>query len=95
MFPFTQFSAGANKKIRIFKSDVNSDELIWHRDRRDRVIHVLQSSGWFFQRDDQLPISLKAGDTLSIPKATWHRIIKKNNCSDLVVEIIENDQTLP
>lgn len=90
MLPFFEESCSdAKTKIRTFKQDVISEDLTWHRDRFDRKVQVLQSRGWFFQRDDQLPIELKSGDVFNIPARTWHRIIKKNNCGDLVVKITE------
>lgn len=89
MFPFKEKVISDKRKIRTFKQDVSNEELVWHRDARDRHVKILQSSGWFFQMDDQLPFALKPGDQVVIPKATWHRIIRKNCSEDLVVEITE------
>lgn len=89
MFPFKEQTLDSKTKIRTFKSDVSNKELIWHRDAHNRRVKVLQSGGWFFQKDDHLPIELRPGDLIVIPGETWHRIIRKNNSEDLVVEITE------
>ncbi len=62
-------------------------ELVWHRDRNDRIVEILESDGWYFQFEDQLPTEMKKGDVLNIPKESYHRIIKGSN--DLVVKIYE------
>lgn len=72
---------------RVFKEDVDNEELVWHRDRKDRRVEIVESNKWFFQYEDQLPIEMKKGDVLNIPKESYHRIIKGNN--DLIVKIFE------
>lgn len=72
---------------RVFKENVGSDELVWHRDRNDRIVEILESDGWYFQFEDQLPREMKKGDVLNIPKESYHRIIKGSN--DLIVKIYE------
>jgi len=62
--------------IRSFEPDVDSHELVWHRDREDRVVIVLEGQGWSFQSDDCLPIELDPGDVFCIPKMSYHRILK-------------------
>ena len=73
---------------RVFNEDVESDELVWHRDINDRIVEILESDGWYFQFEDQLPIEMKKGDVLNIPKESYHRIIKGSN--DLIVKIYES-----
>lgn len=75
------------KKVRRFSSTLDSEELVWHRDRLDRVVKVLAGKDWQFQIEDELPIYLKENDVLFVPKETYHRIIKGDD--DLVVEIKE------
>ena len=65
--------------IRTFSADTDSRELVWHRDREDRVITVLEGDGWGFQHDDGLPITLYKGDEIEIPKMRYHRILLGNN----------------
>ena len=86
-FPFTETTKNG-KKTRVFSRDVKTEELVWHRDAKDRVVTVLKSSGWFFQVDNELPIEMKPGDKLSITKEHWHRIAKVG-LGELIVEIEE------
>lgn len=69
--------------VRTFSEDVNADDLIWHRDRQNRTIHILRGSGWKLQLDDNLPLDLEVGKEYYIPKLTYHRVIKGEG--DLVV----------
>lgn len=32
--------------IRMFSKDVDSMELVWHQDKEDREIEVLEGKGW-------------------------------------------------
>ena len=59
-----------NDSVRTFNSNVDSSELVWHRDREDRTVTVLEGKGWSFQYDDQLPIELKEGDQFLIERMT-------------------------
>ena len=71
--------------IRTFSEDVESEELVWHRDKNDRVVEVIQSNGWKFQMDNELPKTLESGNVVEIPKETFHRVIKGNG--DLKVRV--------
>ena len=86
-FPFTQTKLSENKMIRTFSEDVEGSELVWHMDREDRVVKVLESNSWYLQMDNQLPVLLEVGKSYEIPKMTYHRVIKGN--SKLVLEITE------
>ena len=83
-FPFSEELID-NKLIRIFDPDVADEELVWHRDLEDRKIIVIESGGWGYQLDNQLPLPLEEGQELFIPKMLWHRVIKGNE--KLVVQI--------
>lgn len=61
---------------RVFDKNIDSDELVWHKDKKDREVKVLQSNGWLFQMDNEIPKELKEGDTIFIPKEIFHRVIK-------------------
>lgn len=76
-----------NVITRVIPKNVTSAELVWHRDRNDRVVEILQSEGWKFQMDNELPQTLKRGDILEIEKNTYHRVIKGEG--DLVIKITE------
>jgi len=74
-------------KFRTFKSNVDTDELKWHFDEQDREVTILESNGWEFQIDNELPTILKEGDVLFIPKGTYHRV--KRGTGDLRIKIKE------
>ena len=85
--PFSQEQIDESTFIREFSQDIDSEELIWHMDRKDRTVTILESSGWEFQMDNELPKILKEGDVLFIPKYIYHRVIKGSG--KLIVEIKE------
>lgn len=72
--------------VRTFNSNVDSSELVWHRDRENRTVTVLEGEGWSFQYDDQLPVELKKGDNLFIEKMTYHRLLKGNTQLRVLIE---------
>ena len=61
---------------RSFDTDVDNAELVWHRDKKTRLVEVIGGKGWYFQSDNKLPIELKVGDVFTIQKETYHRILK-------------------
>lgn len=71
--------------IRIFSSDVDGEELVWHRDREDRKITVLEGEGWQFQFNGSLPFELTEGRKFNIPEGMYHRVIKGK--TDLVLKV--------
>lgn len=74
--------------IRTFSVNANESEFVWHRDREDREIEVLEGIGWQFQYDDTLPNYIKEGDRFVINKMQYHRLIKGKN--DLMIRITKN-----
>lgn len=84
MSVYSEINKGG-KYIRTFNKNVVSEELVWHRDREDRVVKVLSENDWMFQFDNELPIKLMVNESITIPKNTYHRVIK--GTTDLVVEI--------
>jgi len=80
MNPYTDTS-----NIRTFSKDVDETELIWHTDKEDRTIEVLEGEGWQFQRDNELPLLLEKGDSIFIPRHQVHRVIKGE--TDLKIKI--------
>jgi hypothetical protein len=83
-FPFSQIEKDG-KKIRTFKKDVDTEELVWHRDREDRLVEVLGGSNWELQLDNELPKKMKPGDTFIIPEGVYHRV--KKGDEDLKIAI--------
>lgn len=61
---------------RSFDTDIDNAELVWHRDKKTRLVEVVDGKGWYFQYDNKLPIELKVGDVFTIQKETYHRILK-------------------
>ena len=85
--PFIQKENG-NVKYRTFNSDVDEFELKWHRDKEDRKVTIIESTGWKYQTDNKLPIDLNEGDEIFIPKETFHRVIKGEGDLKIKVEFI-------
>jgi hypothetical protein len=85
-YPFQQIKQNG-KLIRTFSPDVDSDELKWHQDLKDRKVTVIEDGGWSFQMEDSLPVKLCDAAQISISKFVWHRVIKGDR--PLVVEIEE------
>lgn len=85
-YPFKQEIIGG-KLRRTFNPDVDSDELKWHQDLKDRKVKIIESGGWSFQMDDKLPNKLIDSEEIWIPKLIWHRVLKGN--TPLIIEIEE------
>lgn len=88
MKPYKDTFLNRNTRIRRFKHSVSSEELVWHRDRSDRVVKIVEGSGWQLQIDNGLPKKLVAGKEYHIPANNYHRLIKGK--TDLVAEIKED-----
>jgi len=91
--PFEDFEKSAydydNVFTRVFKEDVEKDQLIWHKDKKSRVVKVIYGTGWKLQMDNDLPFELEVGQNYHINKEEFHRLHKGN--SDLKLEIKEYD----
>ena len=86
--PFSQ-EKFENYWIRIFSKDVATDELKWHFDNENRKVTILEGNDWQFQMDDDLPITLKIGDEIKIPKGIYHRIKRGSNDLKIKIEFYE------
>ena len=87
--PYRQRVVG-DSILREFRSDTRSDDLIWHQDKKDRRVSVIEGNGWKLQLEKGLPIPLIEGNTYSIPAKTWHRIVRGNG--RLVIKIQERTE---
>lgn len=85
--PYTQIKEG-NIIHRTFLKDVDALELKWHRDQYDRRVTIVKSGGWKFQRDNELPLKLSDGQSIFIPRESWHRVIKGDDDLILLIEEI-------
>ena len=75
-FPFTEEQIDDYIFIRTFSADVDEMDLIWHADKENRIITVLEGNGWKFQFDEELPIEMTDGLNISIFEGRIHRVIK-------------------
>ena len=91
LFPFEEKLINNKATLRKFGYNVDREDLIWHRDREDRVIKVIKGSNWSFQFDNKLPQKMKDGDTIIVKKNSWHRVIKGQG--DLIIKIIKKQKT--
>jgi len=71
--------------IRTFSKDVDPTSLVWHSDKEDRLIEVLEGEGWKLQLDNKLPLLLSKGDRIFINEGDVHRIHK--GITDLKIKI--------
>jgi|TARA_R110001606_G_C15331775_1_gene645648 hypothetical protein len=85
-YPYKEHIEG-NANIRKFSSDVDEMELVWHRDREDRLIESTHDTDWKFQFDNEIPESLN--NEIFIKKGEWHRVIKGSG--DLILKVIKYD----
>lgn len=88
---YEQQNINDSKFRRIFTENVDSEELVWHRDRCDREVFIEKSNGWMLQMENELPKPLLEGQKYFIPKETYHRVIK--GTGDLVIEVKEDNKT--
>ena len=87
--PFEDFENSIYDKVftRVFRESVKDKQLIWHKDRKDRVVKVIYGTGWKLQYDNELPTDLEVGQNYYIKKEQFHRIHKGNG--ELKLEIKE------
>ena len=71
--------------LRTFSKDVDPMELVWHQDKEDRTIVVIDGEGWAIQKDNQLPLELTEGDHIFIREGEVHRVHK--GTTDLRIKI--------
>ena len=89
MTPYTDNKVTDNSFQRVFESNTDNTELVWHRDHTDRTVVIQEGQGWRLQMDNSLPQTLEPGDVVTIPANTYHRIIKGS--TNLKVEITEHE----
>ncbi len=78
--------AYSNKgNLRTFSKDVDPLSLVWHSDKEDRTIVVIEGEGWSIQKDNQLPLELTEGDHIFIREGEVHRVHK--GTTDLRIKI--------
>lgn len=75
-----------NVRYRTFSIETPNNELVWHRDREDRLVQAIHDTDWKIQLDNKLPQSLT--EEVFIPKGVYHRVIKGSNDVTLMVEFL-------
>ena len=73
MRPYENIHESEKEIVRIFDENIDPTELVWHRDREDRIVESLETTDWMVQLDNQLPRTI---DRVVIPAGVWHRVIK-------------------
>ena len=90
MNPYTdEIHILTNDNIRNFTTDVKELDLVWHQDREDRTIEVLEGEGWRFQKDNEIPVDMNVGDRIFIAEGEIHRVLKVT--TDLKIKIIRDE----
>lgn len=74
--PYTEQKLSNDSMLREFREDVPPDDLEWHMDRRDRIVTVVEGSGWMLQLESGLPFEMVPGRSYPIRRESWHRVIK-------------------
>lgn len=69
-------------KYRVFENGVPKEDLMWHRDEKNRIIIPLCKNDWKIQLDNDLPHPLRAK---LIKKDTWHRVFLGNGRLKLLI----------
>jgi hypothetical protein len=59
---------------RTFTEETAKSEMVWHRDREDRLIEPVEATDWLFQIENELPIPIEG--QLFVPMGVWHRAVK-------------------
>ena len=86
--PYTHFQVSRNSFIRTFNETVSHEELIWHRDKKDRTVYVIYAgSGWKLQLDNELPSEMISNySVFKIEKGMYHRLIKGQGACIIYIE---------
>lgn len=86
--PYIEKINERNEKLRTFTSNVNDEELKWHRDRENRLVEVIEGVNWFIQFDNELPKPLIPGKQYIIPEGVYHRVIKGDSKLKIKINVI-------
>ena len=88
VLPFEEEQISDNIFVRTFSADVDEMDLIWHTDKENRFIKVLEGNGWQFQYDEELPFEMTDGLGFPVMKGQIHRVIK--GLGPLKIELHKN-----
>ena len=63
---YKQQQTTQNSFRREFSKDVETTELIWHRDKKDRKMNIIEGVGWMIQFDNAIPVELTKGKEIRV-----------------------------
>lgn len=72
--PYKDVEVAKKSVVRVFDESIDPIELMWHRDKEDRIVEAVEPTDWLFQLDNELPTLIDK--PIFIPKYVWHRTIK-------------------
>jgi len=72
--PYADLITTSDYVIREFDENIDSVELMWHRDQEDRIVEAIEPTDWMIQLDNELPTLIDK--PIFIPRYVWHRAIK-------------------
>ena len=82
-----------NGDVRTFSVEKAAEEFVWHRDKENRIITVIEGEAWQFQLHEKFPVLLEKGNEYKIPKMVYHRLIKGKTNLVLKIEDENNKST--
>ena len=82
MAAYTDYTFEDNH-VRHFPENIDSKELVWHRDRKDRNITPIEETDCQIQFDNELPKPIKG--RIFIREGQWHRVIKGSGCLKILI----------
>jgi len=74
MNPYIDIEVTYEYIIREFNENIDSIELMWHRNDENRLVEIIANTDWKVQLENELPTSINS--PIFIPKHEWHRVIK-------------------
>jgi hypothetical protein len=86
MKPYTDTVESKTTTVRVFDENIDPIELLWHRDLQDRKVTVIEGSGWYFQKENEIPLELCKGTVIFIERKEWHRVIKGTDSLKILIE---------
>lgn len=93
--PYKQKRINKSTVIRRFSKNTNDSELVWHRDRDNRLVEVIKGKGWYIQLDNKVPQKLFEGSRIIINAGEFHRLINgKWGNNNLILRIIESNNNI-
>jgi hypothetical protein len=84
--PYRESRSASGSLLREFSGDAHPADLIWHKDREERVVRVIHSQGWQLQLSEGLPFPLVEGNSYRIPARSWHRVIRGDGSLKIAIQ---------